>query len=132
MDYIPMPIPPPSPFSSGASAITASVAKIMRAMTLSVELHRAVFVYLRPPAVAVDHPNVHDAGTASAVGLIVSGVRLFWVSRPLKPTRSTLSIAFHAFADAVNSLQPASQVSTSALVGGMSMPFCESGPRTVL
>src|SRR6266513_1422065 len=89
-------------------------------------------VYLRPPAVAVGHTNVHDAGTASAVGVIFSGVRLFFVSRLLNPTRSTTSIVFHAFRVAVNPLQPDSHVSTSALVGGMSMPFCASGARTVL
>lgn len=75
---------------------------------------------------------MHDAGTASAVGVIFSGVRLFFVSRLLNPTRSTPSIVFHAFSVAVSSLQPDSHVSTSALVGGMSMPSCASGARTVL
>src|SRR4029434_10124078 len=93
--------------------------------------------YLRPaylplPAGAVGHTNVHDAGTTSAGGGIFSGVRLFFVSRLLNPTRSSPSIVFHAFAVALNSLQPDSHVSTSALVGGISMPFCESGARTVL
>src|SRR5438128_11429359 len=78
------------------------------------------------------HTNVHDAGTANAVGVIFSGVRLFFVSRLLNPIRSTPSIVFHTFAVAVNSLQPDSQVSTSALVGGMSTPFCASGASTVL
>ena len=84
------------------------------------------------PVVAVGHPNVHDVGAVSAVGVIFSGVRLFLVSRLLKPGMSTPSIVFHALTVAVNSLQPDSHVSTSALVGGMSMPFCESGARTVL
>src|SRR5439155_19223940 len=91
-----------------------------------------ISVYLRPRAVPVGHTNVHDAGAASAVGVIFSGVRLFFVSKLLKPTRSTPSIVFHALTVAVNSLQPDSHVSTSALVGGMSMPFCASGARTVL
>src|SRR5436190_12693089 len=89
-------------------------------------------VYLPPRVVAVGHTKVHDAGTTSAVGVIRSGVRFFFVSRPLKPTRSTPSIVFHAFRVAVNSLQSDSHESTSALVGGMSRPFCESGARTVL
>src|SRR5207247_3285225 len=78
------------------------------------------------------HTNVHDAGTANAVGVIFSGVRLFFVSRLLNPTRSTPSIVFHAVTVAMNSLQSDSHESTSALVGGISMPFCVSGPRTVL
>src|SRR5256885_10175763 len=78
------------------------------------------------------HTNVHDAGTANAVGGIFSGVRLFFVSRLLNPIRSTPSIVFHAFRVAVNSLQPDSHVSTSAPVGAMSIPFCVSGARTVL
>ena len=76
--------------------------------------------------------NVHDAGAASAVDVMFSGVRLFFDSRLLNPTKSTSSIVFHPLTVAVNSLQPDSQVSISALVGGMSMPFCVSGPRTVL
>src|SRR5439155_9697907 len=97
--------------------------------------HVALFfvdVYLRPPGVVVGQTNVHDAGTVKTVGGVFSGVRLFFVSRLLKPAMSTPSIVFHAFTVAVNSLQPDSHVSTSALVGGMSMPFCESGARTVL
>src|SRR5262249_33768851 len=93
---------------------------------------RELAIYLPRPAVAVDLTKVHDAGTASAVGVIFSGVRLFFVSRLLKLTRSTSSIVFHAFTVAVNPLQPDSHVSTSALLGGMSMPFCASGARTVL
>src|SRR5436305_5139463 len=89
-------------------------------------------VNLPLPGVAVGHTNVHDAGAAIAVGVIFSGVRLFFVSRLLNPIRSTPSIVFHAFAVAVNSLQPDSHVSTAALVGAMSMPFCESGARIVL
>src|SRR5579885_3301061 len=89
-------------------------------------------LYLPLGAVAAGHTNVHDDGTASAVGVNFSGVRLFFASRLLNSTRSTPSIVFHAFAVAAYSLQPDSHVSTSALVGGMSMPFCESGPRTVL
>src|SRR5207247_11175566 len=82
-------------------------------------------------AVAVGHMNVHAAVTASAV-VVFSGARLFFVSRLLKPTTSTPSIVFHELTVAVNSLQPDSHVSISALVGGMSMPFCASGARTVL
>src|SRR5947209_20551040 len=91
-----------------------------------------VSAYLPPRAVAVGHTNVHDAGTTSAVGGSFSGVRLFFVSRLLNPTKSTPSIVFQAFVVAAYSLQPDSHVSTSALVGGISMPFCVSGPRTVL
>src|SRR5689334_24092833 len=76
--------------------------------------------------------NVHDAGAASVVDVIFSGVRLFFGSRLLNPAKSTSSIVFHPLTVAVNSLQPDSQVSISALVGGMSRPFCVSGPRTVL
>ena len=80
----------------------------------------------------MDQTNVHEDGAVSAVDAIFSGVRLFFASRLLKSTRSMPSIVFHAFVVAVYSLQPDSHVSISALVGGMSMPFCESGPRTVL
>src|ERR687884_307737 len=89
-------------------------------------------VYLPVGAVALGHTNVHDAGTASAVVGVFSGARLFFVSRLLNSTRSTPSIVFHAFAVATYSLHAESQVLTSALVGGISMPFCASGPRTVL
>ena len=75
--------------------------------------------------------NVHDAGATSAVDVIFSGVRLFFDSRLLNSTKPTSSIVFHPLTVAVNSLQPDSQVSISALVGGMSMPFCVSGPRIV-
>src|SRR5205814_7101305 len=88
--------------------------------------------YLPPPVLVMGHTNVHDAGSTSAAGVIFSGVRLFFVSRLLNPTRSTSGIVFHAFTVAVNPLQPDSHVSTSALLGGMSMPFCASGARTVL
>src|SRR5205814_7743009 len=88
--------------------------------------------YLPPPVLVMGHTNVHDAGSTSAAGVIFSGVRLFFDSRLLNATRSTPSIVFHAFIVALNSLQPDSHVSTSALVGGMSMPFCESGARTVV
>src|ERR1044072_8365570 len=76
--------------------------------------------------------NVHDAGAASDVDVIFSGVTLFFDSRLLNSTRPMSSIVFQPFTVAVNSLQPDSHVSISALVGGMSMPFCVSGPRTVL
>src|SRR5215467_13607906 len=72
-------------------------------------------VYLLP-RVAAGHMNVHDAGAASAVDVIFSGVRLFFDSRLLNPTKSTSSIVFHPLTVAVSSLQPDSQVSISALV----------------
>src|ERR1051325_5589989 len=90
-----------------------------------------VAVYLRPRGVAVGQTNVHDAGSWIAVGVIFSGVRLFFVNRLLKAATSA-TICFQAFAVVVNSLQPVSHVSTSALVGAISIPFCVSGPRTVL
>ena len=76
--------------------------------------------------------NVHEAGGKSGVGVILSGVRLFFVSKALNVTRSALNIIFQALKVDVNSLQPDSHVSICALVGGMSMPFCASGARTVL
>ena len=76
--------------------------------------------------------SVHDNVALTAVGPMFSAAILFFVSRVLKATRSVSSIVFQAFALAVYSLQPDSNVSISALVGGMSMPFCVSGPRTVL
>ena len=75
---------------------------------------------------------MQDAGATSDVGVIFSGVRLFFVSRPLNVKRSALNVVFHAFPVDVNSLQPDSHVSTSALVGGMSIPFCANDARTVL
>lgn len=76
--------------------------------------------------------NVHDAGGTTDVGVILSGVRLFFVSRPLNVKRSALNVVFHAFNVDVNSLQPDSHVSICALLGGMSMPFCANDARTVL
>ena len=86
----------------------------------------SVSSYLRPPVW-----NVHDAGGAMVLGGNFSGARLVFVNRLLKSTRSVPRTVFQAFADPVNSLQPDSHVWIIAVVGGMSMPFCESGPRTV-
>ena len=82
--------------------------------------------YLRP-----DVWNVQDAGGVIAVAGNFSGARLFFVSRLLKLTKSVLSTVFQALVEPVNSRQPDSHVSIIACVGAMSMPFCESGPRTV-
>ena len=87
----------------------------------------------RPPvAGGFGGANVHDAGAAKSVGVILSGVRLFFISTPLNVTRSALNIVFHEFTVEENSLQPDSQVSICALLGGMSMPFCANDARTVL
>lgn len=95
-----------------------------------VRIDTIAFFYLR--AVVLAGPaNVHDAGGITAVGVSLSGVRLFFESRLLNAARSASRIVFHAVAVPVNSLQPDSQVWIIAGVGGMSMPFCESGPSTV-
>lgn len=78
---------------------------------------------------AVDPSNLHDKGAVSISG-VFNGVRLFLVSRLLNPDRSSPIVVFHALTVAVYSLQPDSHVSISALVGGMSIPFWVSGPRT--
>ena len=90
------------------------------------------FAYLLPRVFVAGDTNLHDAGAVTAVDATFNGVRLFFESRALNSTRSASSIFFHPFAVAVNSLHPDSKVSTCALVGAMSMPFCVSGPRTVL
>lgn len=54
--------------------------------------------------------NVHDAGGVSVVGVIFNGVTLFFVSKLLKPARSTPSITFHPLIDAVSSLHAFSYV----------------------
>src|SRR5690349_21696591 len=76
--------------------------------------------------------NLHDAGATTPVGASFSGVSLLFVSSVLKPTRSVESIAFQPLPVAVNSLHADSHVSTCAFVGGISIPFCVSGPNTVL
>jgi len=92
--------------------------------------------YSRPPRLPVaeglNERILHVPGALMADGVTFNGARLFFVSMLLKAARSVSSIVFHALAVAVYSLQPASNVSISAGVGGMSMPFCASGPRTVL
>jgi len=80
---------------------------------------------------ALDHVQVHDMGTMTAVGVSFRGGTLFLVSSELKSVRSASSIFFQPFAVMVNSLHADSTVSTAAFVGAMSMPFCESGQQQI-
>ena len=93
---------------------------------------RLLQLYLLPGVFELDDVNVHDFGATTSVGVSFSGARLFFVRSELKSTKSASSIFFHPFAVEVNSPQADCSVSNSALVGPMSMPFCEIGPRTVL
>src|ERR1044072_2120731 len=101
----------------------------MSSVFLTNKSSRTVIVCL---TIALDHLKVHDVGPVAAVGVSFSGVRLFLVSKALKSIRSASSSFFQPFAVILNSLQADSKVLTAAFVGAMSMPFCESGPSTVL
>jgi len=86
--------------------------------------------YLRPAPVG--QTNVLDGCMATAVALTFSVGRLFFASMVLKATRSVVTIVFHAVAVRLNSFEADSHVLIIAFVGGMSIPFCEIGPSTVL